>query len=155
MNYCPKCGKQLNEGDLFCSNCGLKLERNETISEEKEENVGFSYVKKEEPITMKGSHPLSIAGLVLGIISFVLIIIFMGIAFANVYEELDESETITIGMTFMISLITTLVSLGTSIPGLIITVKRKGKIGLPVTALVFAGISAFVFLFMFTVTGLR
>lgn len=28
MEFCIKCGQQINEGDVFCPNCGAKIEKN-------------------------------------------------------------------------------------------------------------------------------
>ena len=33
MNYCPKCGTQLNDGDEYCSHCGNKLGEIESRAE--------------------------------------------------------------------------------------------------------------------------
>jgi len=30
MPYCPKCGRQVGENDLFCSNCGAPLKQQQT-----------------------------------------------------------------------------------------------------------------------------
>ena len=43
--YCPKCGKEMREGDTFCSACGNKIESVSTESKEpKQKNVGIVFL---------------------------------------------------------------------------------------------------------------
>lgn len=43
---CKKCGKELNEGDLFCSGCGTKVVTEETSEKTEEKPSGAEMVKK-------------------------------------------------------------------------------------------------------------
>jgi len=39
--YCPKCGKQVEQNDLFCKHCGCKLGGNGTTNRNQNENKNY------------------------------------------------------------------------------------------------------------------
>ena len=71
--YCPKCGKKVNEKDVFCKYCGEKIDAEK---EEVKEAEVTEVVKETTPVEEKNS--LRTASIVLGIIALVgnLFIIF-------------------------------------------------------------------------------
>ena len=88
--FCKKCGKELEKGEHFCSNCGTAIKTVKKVTEEKEEKEQEEYVYKPQhqapyqpqyyPMYKKPKAPgngLSIAGMVLGIIGAVFGLIYM------------------------------------------------------------------------------
>ena len=151
MNYCPKCGMKLNEGDLFCSNCGYKIEANEKEVEEKEltgKDFFNSTYTPEATEPNKKSHPLAKAGFILSLVSmglFVLLFIIIG-AFYN-ESELSYGISALIYLTVIFFMFTGFAALGTSIPGFIVSKKRKYHTGIALAGIIISGIIV-VFLFI-------
>lgn len=149
MGFCPKCGTRLEDGDLFCPNCGNKVEKRETPVVE-EHNDDFSFEKRQyqqQSIPLSGSHVLSKVGLILGLISLILIIIIFIVCAQYYNKYIEDSEEALLGLVIIFAFLTGVASLGTSIPGLILTKKRNGNLGIAVTALVIACIvGAFILL---------
>ncbi|WP_343759572.1 zinc ribbon domain-containing protein [Clostridium oceanicum] len=52
MLYCKKCGNKLNEGDMFCGNCGQPVEENDSSYDKKEKN-NIDVEKIMKDVTMK------------------------------------------------------------------------------------------------------
>lgn len=73
--FCSKCGKEIEKGAKFCAGCGEKVTaKKETIKAEKVEKEVKEVKKVEEPKTTatQESSGLGIAGMIIGIISFLL-----------------------------------------------------------------------------------
>jgi len=73
--FCSKCGKEIEKGAKFCAGCGEKVtSKKETVKAEKVEKEVKVTKKVEEPKTevKQESSGLGIAGMVIGIISFLL-----------------------------------------------------------------------------------
>ena len=66
MNYCPKCGNKINDGDKFCSNCGYKVE---VVIERNNDYYSNNYIANrisyETPGASKVAFILSLIGLAL------------------------------------------------------------------------------------------
>ncbi|MBP5446269.1 MAG: zinc-ribbon domain-containing protein [Acholeplasmatales bacterium] len=156
MGFCPKCGTRLEDGDLFCPNCGNKVEKRETPVVE-EHNDDFSFEKRQQPtiIPLSGSHILSKVGLILGLISLILIIIIFIVSAQYYNKYIEDSEAALLGLAIIFAFLTGVASLGTSIPGLILTKKRNGNLGIAVTALVIACIVGAFILFVLMVAAAR
>lgn len=62
--YCPNCGNELKENDIFCIKCGVPINLN---------------IKQNNGLVKSNGKGISIAGLVLGIISlfFAIILLFI------------------------------------------------------------------------------
>ena len=52
MNYCPKCGNKINDGDKFCSNCGYKVE---VVIERNDDYYSNNYIKNRVSNTPSGA----------------------------------------------------------------------------------------------------
>ena len=84
--YCTKCGTENEEDDSFCKNCGNKLKKenisrlkiydNELKNEDKILTKGF---KKSDNILRRGLKKINIRAFIIGIVSWVILIIIFGL----------------------------------------------------------------------------
>lgn len=132
MNFCPKCGKKLEETSHFCPNCGFNIDSRESV--ENNANVVLENPRPIVPLTKP--HMLSVIGLILGGIAFVVMLI-LGIYIAINYDKrVGPGAGILIVMSTMIFFVFGVASLGLAIPGFIITKKRMGPKLVAVIALI-------------------
>lgn len=150
MNFCPKCGNKLNENDKFCSNCGYKIESEEVEAKEMTGKDFFNstYTPTPSNETHTKTHPLAKAGFILSLVSmglFLLLFIIIG-AFYN-ESELSYGISALIYLTVIFFMFTGFAALGTSIPGFIISKKRKYPTGIALAGIIISGIIvAFLFI---------
>jgi predicted nucleic acid-binding Zn ribbon protein len=43
MNYCSNCGNNIDDGDLFCSSCGVSLNNEATNKDKKRESFSYKF----------------------------------------------------------------------------------------------------------------
>lgn len=138
MGFCTKCGTKLNDGDLFCPNCGNRVEREEEIKQNYYGDINnFPTKQSVAPVVDNSNraHPLAKSGLILSIVSIALIVIGFGLAFVAVALQ-DRGIYITTVLGMLFGMIGCVVSLGISIPGFVITKKRGYAKGVAIAALV-------------------
>lgn len=149
MSFCTKCGKELNDGDLFCSNCGARVIRieNSTIREEDYSNNTNNIEE------IKKAHPCSIAAFVLSIIGLVLTVIILSVAikYAATGENASRSVEIIYGLLIIVSILLTLSALPTAIIGFACSTKRKMKSKINTAAFVLAIILASLYLVIYVI----
>ena len=58
--YCPNCENEIKENDIYCKNCGVPINLN---------------IKQNKALNKSNGKAISIAGLILGIISLAFIIL--------------------------------------------------------------------------------
>lgn len=128
MNYCPKCGNELNKGDLYCSNCGTKTsDLNLLVKDNKESK---EIIK---------SNNLAVSGFILSIPALIFSLSTLPIFC------IQEVEFRFFDYSVLLSGVFVGLALGFSIRGFIVGIKRRihKKIGL--AGVIISGI-AFVFL---------
>ncbi len=141
MKYCTKCGKELNDGDLFCGNCGAKV--NEiTRSSSSDDYYSNNYNTNRVSNIL---HPTSKIAFILSIIGIVL---FIGEMLLIGFHDTDISATLFV-LGFMLLIFVTGGALGTAIPGFIINKKRDVKKGIVIAAFVLAIILATCMIFLY------
>ena len=152
MPYCPKCGAKVEDGDLYCYGCGYKLSggepqpdkyRNYTVSEERRPNYETNHGMVQ---------PLSKVGFILSLIAIGLFVVsFLIAGFA--YESNDKGLALLFLLSLLFAVIFTEISLGLSIPGLIITRKREYRKGIAVAALILAIIAEIAVAILYVYAG--
>ena len=102
--HCKNCGKNLNEGGFFCSNCGLKIESldnniNQNSQKEISENINVmnSEINKEQGVNnfskqsvkvSKNTKVLVIVGVVVAIIvGFIILFVML---FFNIFSDSNK-----------------------------------------------------------------
>ena len=114
MKYCTKCGSQLNDSDVFCPKCGTK-----SVVENKQEDIySNNYADKEE-------YKSNTVGKIAFILSIVGLVLFNGLMFM-------------IGFGDYIFPALTGASLGTAIPGFVISRRRKANKRIAIAGFVLA-----------------
>lgn len=150
MNYCPKCGNKLNENDKFCCKCGERVAIKATTNSLRENN--YYEVEGETYVEAKGKNGLSIAGLIVSIVAIVILVLCVTLLFASYNNDSGKKGVSLLPvLLIMASFIPTAASLGLSIPGFILSKRRRIKSALPAISLSFACIAASIFLTLFVI----
>lgn len=94
--FCPNCGKENNDGVMFCSGCGTALNGGQQAQPQPQyqQNPYQQNPYQQNPVPVQPGKGLAIAALVLGIVSFfcipvitgILAIIFGGVAKSKGYR---------------------------------------------------------------------
>ena len=143
MSYCTKCGNELKDGDLFCSKCGAKVE----LIEVKEDIFSDNYNTNRVSYT---THKCSKIGLILAIIGLVFFVIFVAVVAKYYhYYELPKNVVSVLALLMLATFVLGGASLGLSIPGFIISKKRKIKSGVAITALILSIILGAIILILY------
>ena len=146
MSFCSKCGAKLNDGDLFCHNCGAQVD----VKPQQEKYYGDidNFPTKKAPVTINNSnvsHPLAKAGLIVSIIGLALMgLFFVTLGFA--YGEQSTDLLLISTLSLLFGIVGCVVSLGLAIPGFILTKKRGYAKGVAIAALILAIICVVLFL---------
>lgn len=108
--YCTKCGKKVNDNDLFCSYCGYEFYRNEiTVNKENENkekvSIGWWFLAffipivglilffvKPNPKMKKRLLSGTIIGFITGVISIILVVVIILTSFFNNSYKCVNSE---------------------------------------------------------------
>lgn len=151
MGFCPKCGTRLEEGDLFCPTCGNKIENRETKTNS--EDIFEKRESESNIIPLSGSHPLTKVGFWLSAFALLLFISALAITFSYYERDLPRGTASLIGFITIMSFLIGAAGIGTTIPGFILTKKRKGPMGLSIAALVLSCILGFIFFLLLIVSG--
>lgn len=146
MSFCSKCGAKLNDGDLFCHNCGAQVDAKP--QQEKYYGDIDNFPTKKAPVTINNSnvsHPLAKAGLIVSIIGLALMgLFFVTLGFA--YGEQSTDLLLISTLSLLFGIVGCVVSLGLAIPGFILTKKRGYAKGVAIAALILAIICVVLFL---------
>ena len=149
MAFCPKCGTKLNDGDLFCHNCGAHVDFVKPQQEEKYYGDIDNFPTKKAPSSpvdnSNRANPLAKAGLIISIISISLMVIFFISLGFDFGEESRDLAVIAVA-SLLFGMIGCSAALGLSIPGLILTKKRGYSKGVAIAALVLSIICVILFL---------
>ena len=152
MNYCPKCGNKLNENDKFCSNCGYKIESEEVETKEMTGKDFFNSTYTPTPsneIHTK-THPLAKASFILCFISIGSIaLLFILTAISSTIDGSQAVITLFGVLSILFGILAGAASLGTAIPGFIITKKRNYPKPIALAALIIAIIICAVMFFFY------
>ncbi len=121
MKYCTKCGREINDDDKFCPNCGFEITRY-TIKENDVYSDNYSdrrYLK---------IHPCIKLSLLFSIVGYGLFLIFITLVLRNFHNsELPALTLLIIELSYLFSLIFGIAAVGSGIPGFIISKIRKVK----------------------------
>lgn len=130
MRFCTKCGNELKDEDNFCGKCGAKVEIEEPRQFGVEDIYSNNYADKREYT----SNTVGKIGFILSIVGLVLFnIVMFIIGFAS------ESFSVTLFLLlFILLLALTGASLGTAIPGFIISRRRKANKKIAVAGFILA-----------------
>ena len=130
MNYCPKCGNRLNDGDLFCSHCGSKLVE-ATNSYDKNDYYSNNYIQKRVSYTTPGASKVAFILSIIGLVLFTIEILLIG------FED-DTFPVALFIVFFMIDCALAIASISTAIPGFVISKKYNLKSKISIAAFVLA-----------------
>ena len=139
MKYCGNCGKEIEEGTVFCPECGKKVEL------PKEEQIETLSQTTETPV--KKSTGLSIAGMVLGILALLLgLVTLLGISGLE-YDLVNQSTAYRFGYGIGYNLFTLIFA----VPGLILSLvaKNKSKNGMNIAGIILNSLSLVAVLLVF------
>ena len=134
MRFCTKCGNELKDNDNFCGRCGAKVEVEEPRQFGVEDIYSNNYADKKEYT----SNTAGKIGFILSIVGLVLfnVVMFM-IGFA------DDTLPVTLFvLCYLLLLAVTGASLGTAIPGFVISRKRVANKKIAVAGFILALILA-------------
>ena len=151
MGFCPKCGAKAVDGSLYCPGCGYKLAGGEAPEKTRNINNNNGSIFAQRPVTntvqnnQYFTHPLAKAALVMSIICLSMIVFGFLCAFVPGLAGLGA-------LMFVLGILGGIVSLGLSIPGLIITSKRKYKSSPAVAALILSIISVTLLIVLYVIT---
>ena len=70
---CPKCGADLEEGSVFCENCGALVERAENLQSEYSNGDSLNQKNKKNPISWNANLPLITSSVVIKQLLFALV----------------------------------------------------------------------------------
>lgn len=130
MKYCTKCGKELNDSDIFCPKCGTK-----SIVEEKQEDIySNNYADKEA----YKSNTVGKIGFILSIVGLVLFNVLM---FMIGFGDYILPAGLFVIMYLLLFALTG-AALGTAIPGFVISRRRIANKKIAVAGFVLAIILA-------------
>ncbi len=73
VQYCPKCGKEVKEGDLFCEDCGAKLEYENNKPLKSDESIQ----ENNEDKSVVGKKGIKKIGIIVGILIIIGIILII------------------------------------------------------------------------------
>ena len=155
MGFCTKCGTKLNDGDLFCPNCGTRVERAEETNNNYYGDINnFPTKNAVVPVidNSNRSHPLARAGLIVSLLGLGLIGLFF-LIFGFAYGEQDRGLAVLASLCLVFGVVGCAISLGLAIPGFIITKKRGYAKGVAIAGLVLAIICASLFLIGYIWSG--
>ncbi len=93
--YCSKCGQKLNDGDVFCSNCGAAVEGMEDTLSGKSEGTLPEAAKEPEKISGKGAEKKKGFRFGKGLIAVVAIVVVLIAVFA-IAGSSGDSDTVDI-----------------------------------------------------------
>ena len=130
MRFCTKCGNELKDNDNFCGKCGAKVEMEEPRQFGVEDIYSNNYADKRE-YTSNTVGKISFILSIVGLVFFNIIMFIIGFA----------SETFPVGifvLMFVLLLALTGASLGTAIPGFIISRRRKANKKIAVAGFILA-----------------
>lgn len=140
MGFCTKCGTKLNDGDVFCPNCGSKVQgENDELEYKAYGDINnFPTTKPQENVdNSNNTLPLAKGGFIMSVIS--LSMTALGFVGAIIAYNAEQESLYSISMLmFYLGLIGGVVSLGLAIPGFIITKKKGFKKVLAIAGLVLA-----------------
>lgn len=150
--FCANCGSEVNENAAFCLNCGAALNNSNDIPNNyvSNQNTQPNYTYSKPKVPGKG---LSIAGMVLGIIALVAVLLSL-LSVGDIEITLKSSlQYYTSTSSFVIGFAIgyTLFSLIPSIVGVILSGVgfKKSKNGLNITGLILNGIALVIALIIF------
>lgn len=153
MNFCPKCGNKLNNQDLFCSNCGAKIEdRVQQVVSQSPGKDFFNSTCEPTVVETKGSPVLSTVSLILSITGIACLIACFAIAIAA-YGDATNTQVLFFTLLFMVSFVLSAVSLGLGIPGFVLSKKRRIKSAMAIAALVVSCIAVSLFLVLYIIAS--
>lgn len=136
MKYCTKCGREINDDDKFCPNCGFEITRY-TIKENDVYSDNYSdrrYLK---------IHPCTNLSLIFSIIGYGLFFILIALVLRNFHNsELPKLTLLIIVLSYFFSLISSIAAVGTGIPGFISSKIRKIESKRPFVVLIISIILA-------------
>lgn len=126
MKYCTKCGSQLNDSDVFCPKCGTK-----SVVENKQEDIySNNYADKEE-------YKSNTIGKIAFILSIVGLVLFNGLMFMIGFGDYIFPAGLFV-LLYLLLLALTGASLGTAIPGFVISRRRKANKKIAIAGFVLA-----------------
>ena len=141
MRFCTKCGNELKDGDIYCGNCGTKVNKDQVIDDSNRDSNYYSndYIENR---TSGAPCKLCKVSLVFGIISLVIFFIVIGIAVAYDNKETPNAVRGAFDLLLSLGIITSGGALGLGISGFAVTKKKNGKMPLAIAAFVLGIVSA-------------
>ena len=139
MNYCPKCGNKINDGDKFCSNCGYKVE---VVIERNDDYYSNNYIKNRVSNTPSGASKTAFILSIIGIVLFLIEIFIIGFA-----DEMFPASIFI--LFFMLDCALAIASLATAIPGFVSARKNNIKSKIVIAAFVLSIILISMVMFLY------
>lgn len=143
MKFCTKCGNVLNDDDKFCGRCGAKVEDKEPRQFGVEDIYSNNYADKKE-------YTSNTAGKIGFILSIVGLVLFNAMMFMIGFGDDDFPATLFV-LCYLLLLALTGASLGTAIPGFVISRKRKANKKIAVAGFVLALILVTCMIFLYVI----
>lgn len=143
MKFCTKCGNELKDDDMFCARCGAKATNEEPRQFGVEDIYSNNYADKKA----YSSNTVGKIGFILSIIGLVL---FNALMFMIGFGDDTFPATLFV-LLYLLLLSLTGASLGTAIPGFVISRKRVANKKIAVAGFVLALILATCMIFLYVI----